>query len=178
MFLGDKSVLCEETHLFLSHLGFLDTLTILPRPLASWHGARSRSFSREFFFFFSTLRGGLDLKASGLTRLMIYIEEEMVTWGANYDYPSVFLVLHLVCSLHYQRKCRWWWWQKNHLDPLWWGWGLSWMHLSSGRTASFLGLFSNHLHTCLPPPPKTIFGGEHCVWKSPQISHSPRFSNQ
>ena len=79
VFLGDKSVLCEETHLFLSHLGFLDTLTILPRPLASWHGARSRSFRENFSSFFSTLRGGLDLKASGLTRLMIYIEEEMVT---------------------------------------------------------------------------------------------------
>ena len=60
----------------------------------------------EFFFFLAHLvRGGLDLPdrqgnaASGLTRLMIYIEEEMVTLGANYDYPSVFLVLHLVCSL-------------------------------------------------------------------------------
>ena len=102
----------------------------------------------------------------------------MVTWGANYDYPSVFLVLHLVCSLHYQRKCRWWWWQKNHLDPLWWGWGLSWMHLSSGRTASFLGLFSNHLHTCLPPPPKTIFWGwTQCLKITPNIAFTKIFKS-
>ena len=68
--------------------------------MASRGDLLERSF-REFFFFFSTLRGGLDLTdrevaASGLTRLMIYIEEEMVTLGANHDYPSVFLVLR--CS--------------------------------------------------------------------------------
>ena len=102
VFLGDKSVLCEETHLFLSHLGFLDTLTILPLPLAWRHEVIcSKDLFEIFSSFFSTLRGGLDLTdrevaASGLTRLMIYIEEEMVTLGANYDYPSVFLVLR--CS--------------------------------------------------------------------------------
>ena len=32
------------------------------------------------------------------------------------------------------------------------------MHLSSGRTASFLGLFPITC-TCLAPPPKTIFFG-------------------
>ena len=102
VFLGDKSVLCEETHLFLSHLGFLDTLTILPLPLAWRHEVIcSKDLLENFSSFFSTLRGGLDLTdrevaASGLTRLMIYIEEEMVTLGANYDYPSVFLVLR--CS--------------------------------------------------------------------------------
>ena len=107
VFLGDKSVLCEETHLFLSHLGFLDTLTILPRPLV-WPRDEGDLFQRSFrilLFLAHLVRGGLDLPdrqgnaASGLTRLMIYIEEEMVTLGANYDYPSVFLVLHLVCSL-------------------------------------------------------------------------------
>ena len=102
VFLGDKSVLCEETHLFLSHLGFLDTLTILPLPLAWRHEVIcSKDLFEIFSSFFSTLRGGLDLTdrevaASGLTRLMIYIEEEMVTLGANYDYPSGFLVLR--CS--------------------------------------------------------------------------------